>query len=352
MNISAIASIIEKDLKKVIRDKEVLLFVIFPLLGLILIFSILSFSPTDINIVIYNEDEQAKSFVSSLKEIEILEIEEIENWNTAIDYVRSGKSIAAIKIPSEFTKRLNHGEEVELNIVYDDRNLEKLPLILSTIKERGREYVGSVELIKLDSRGVYGANIFEIFFSFFVLLDIIWLGAWFTVSLISSEKKDETIKAILVMPVRYLEIVVGKISASIILVLITCGIIIFASPILGVNIKGNILYMLILILLTSFFFVNIGACIATIFKTEENAENAVFVFFIISIMPSLPRESLPNFLLTISKYYPLSLARRIMDDVVIAGIGPSQHLIQLAVLIFADILTLLFAAYVLKKYSI
>jgi len=341
MKISNVFAIVSKDTKKIMRNKLSLFSLLLPILIFLFMAFTISSRKISIDIIVVNQDPDSEAFVEELKKVPIFEMEMLEDWKKAQSRVREGKAFVALKIPSGFAENIRSQKESELELVYDEKNMDRLVPVLSLIKEKaaGKSYVKT----KLD--GVHGATSLEILFSWIILYDIVWIGVSFAISAIIDEREHETMKALLTMPFDFAEIVLGKTIVPLILVFSTVTLALVTAYLFKVEIKGSLVYFFVLVVLITLFYQNIGVAISFFMKSTDQANMGSTLIFLLSIMPSLPLQKRAIFI-ALEKGYPPSLMRKMIEDVIIAG--TNYHTSQLLLLLFFFFLSLLFAVWAVK----
>ncbi len=136
-------------------------------------------------------------------------------------------------------------------------------------------------------------------------------------------KEAGIFKRISVSPLRGWTYIYGLVSSRFIIVLAQSLILILASEIIyGIQIKGNLLFLMVSLIIGIFSILSIGGLIAGISKNMETATaiaNITFVPLMFLSGAFIPIFILPNFLKKIASVSPVFHFIKILQDIIIFG---------------------------------
>ncbi len=270
--------------------------------------------------------------------------EEIENQ------INTGKIKFAIIIPSDFERKLFSGASAEIQIIVDGTQSMTASNIIGylnayinnfTMKYNFKNISVSFPQVVLMPRIWYNpelktANFFIPGLISFIMMIMAVVATSLT---IVREKERNTIEQLIVSPIRMYELITAKLVAPLMIAFIAAMLILLTGYILfGVNIKGNMILLLIatiIFLLTSLAF---GVFISVLADSQQVA----FLASILStIIPTLvfsnfifPINSMPEILQYISYIIPAKYYLVILRGIILKGVGFSILWEQFAYLLF------------------
>lgn len=183
-------------------------------------------------------------------------------------------------------------------------------------------------------------------------LVLIFTGVMMTALAITRERERGTMENLLSMPVKPLEVMIGKIMPFIFIGLFQAGMVMLIARFLfGIPIFGSVTVLLLCSLLFIICNLAIGFLISTVAKNQTQAlQMSVFV-----IMPSIimtgfmfPFEGMPTWAQTIGKGIPLTYFLRIARGIMLKGanfVDIMPHLWPLALIV------LILTAITMKVYK-
>lgn len=170
---------------------------------------------------------------------------------------------------------------------------------------------------------------------------------------ISYEKDTGTLDGMLVAPIHRMSIILGKVMAQTTRGMIQ-GLIILTLAILffGITIYGNILYVLLIMLLTVLSFVGLGILVTSFTDKEETAAMIMMtLMFPMMFMGGVffPIEQMPGFMQTIAHALPLTYATSAMRKVMILGAGLGDITTEILFMVVFGLVFLLISVPMFKK---
>ena len=261
------------NLKMLVRNRQAIFWALFFPLLLVVVFGLFDFrgvSSTDLVIIDLSGGPRAELLRERLEDIEFLDVEDRSTIARvkAVDELVDGDLGYLIVIPQGFDDpageaRAGGPERVEL--VYTTRNPERNQLVdgavrslVSDIRSGGQPVVPA-QMVSSDVIDAPEVDYFDT-----VLLGLLGLGIM-TNSIISiavrisTYRNQSILKRLLVTPLPIWKFFAGEITAHLLLALVQAGIILAVGVfVFGGHIEGNVGWILVITVLGSIVFLNIG----------------------------------------------------------------------------------------------
>jgi ABC-2 type transport system permease protein len=362
--IGRIIPIAKKEFIQFTRDKRSLLvFTFVPMFMLLLFGYALNLDVKHVPTIIWNQANSSLSrdFVQSVTNNEYFDvIENVNSYNEIEYFINSGKAKVAFVIPADFDKSILKNETVQCQVILDGSESNTASSIIGYInyyslrlKEKipGEFPFANVELVP---RVWYNPELKTA--SFFVpglIAFILMIMAVIATALsMVREKERNTVEQIIVSPIRIYELIIGKLSAPAVLALFAAILVLLTGWIFfGVNIKGNLILLLIYTIIFLFTALGVGILVSVVSSSQQVA---FFISVIITLLPTLvfsgfifPLKSMPVILQYISyivsaKYYLTALRGIILKGVGVYYIWEQMvyMLIFLVLIFFASVIIL------------
>jgi len=258
-------------------------------------------------------------------------------------------------IPPEYSRDLarDHSTRVQLIIDASDNNVGTFVNNYSEQVLAGvmREMNGRAPLLfDITPRIFYNPDMrsTNFFVPGLVALILMLISALLTSIAIAREKETGTMEQILVSPVRPLEIVIGKVLPYVLLGLLNAGVIVLSASVLfDVPIRGSLLLLGLLSLMFVFVALSFGLLFSTVARTQQIA---MFMTLMATILPTImlsgfifPIASMPAVLRWIAQVLPATYYLTIVRGIMLKGIGLAELSTHALVLLGMGALLLLIA---------
>ncbi|TRU17568.1 MAG: ABC transporter permease [Microcystis aeruginosa Ma_QC_B_20070730_S2] len=326
-----------KEINQIIRDKNLLIFLLFSPIIQLLIFGY-SINPDiqklKLGVVNYDNNFQSRELISALTQNQAFNLEIIlKNEKELSEKIKEGKLTIGLIIPPDFSQKLNQDKITEIQIIIDGVDANTAGVSWGYIKQIIRRYNQKLNLDQV-SPLIIPQTIFlynpGLISSWFFVPGI--MGAIFTLtsSLVSSgtvirEKDTGTLEQLLMTPSEAWEILLAKIVPLFILLMgnvflsLELGIIVFKIPL-----RGNFVLFMVLSGVYILIGIGIGIILATISRTQQQA--FLLSFFVnlplIQLSGSIaPLESMPLILKYFSLLNPLRHYVNITRAIMIKGLN-------------------------------
>ncbi len=270
--------LIRANLKMMVRNRQAVFWALFFPLLLVVVFGLLDFrgvSSTDLVIIDLSEGPRAELLRERLEGIEFLDIEvlEVEGGDQsstsraeAVDDLVDGDLGYLIVIPQGFDDPAGEASGPgPVELVYTTRNPERNQLVDGAVRSlvadvrSGGQPVVPAQMVSSDVIDTPEVDYFDT-----VLLGLLALGIM-TNSIISiavrisTYRNQSILKRLLVTPLPIWKFFAGEITAHILLALVQAGIILAVGVfVFGGRIEGNVGWLLVITVLGSIVFLNIG----------------------------------------------------------------------------------------------
>ena len=283
------------------------------------------------------------------------------------ELLNQGKSAAVIRIPTDFSGRLESGKTSTVQIIVDGTDSNTAGVVLS--------YAGSiiqndaVELMKkraglpgwepagvnLDTRAWFNENLTSRnFYVPGVIAAIVMLVSLLLTSMsVVREKEMGTMEQIVVTPITPLEFILGKTMPSIILGFVNMIFVTLVSVFwFDIPVRGS---LLILFIANGFYLmttVGIGLLISTVSDTQQQAMMSTFFFYLPAILLSgfmFPIANMPEIVQDFTYLNPLRYFLIIIRGIFLKGVGVTVLWPQILALLLLGLLLLTIAVKKFRK---
>ena len=357
-----ILPIIIKEFRQVWRDKRTLaVLCLMPSFLLIMVGYALNFDVKHIPLGFYYEDKSqtTNSFIEMFKSSEYFNvISEINNYREIDLLLDEDKILAVIVIPSDFSRNIHLGRNVNIQLIIDGSNANKAVNALNHIRAAIQNFSMKIMTEILTKQGVkislpinpkprlwYNPELKSSRYLIPGLFGmILMLVAVVSTSLsIVREKEQGSMEQIIVSPLEPYEIIIGKTIPYLIISLIaTTFVVIMSVIIFNVQIEGNIFLFYLTTTLFLLGALGQGLLISTIANTQAIA-------FMVSILSSLlptfllsgfifPIKNMPEWLQAITYIVPAKYYLFAVRSIMVKGLGISafsEQLIYLSIFCIA-----------------
>lgn len=302
-----ITPIMKKEFRQIRRDKRALGILVFiPAFLLVMVGYALNFDVRHLSVAVYDEDKSSASrdFVSGMTQSEYLDLTfSVHDRRQLDDLLENGSAPVAIVIPRGFSRKLQGGQEADVQVLVDGSNSNTASIaigyvglavqdysnriLLSSSKKRGRDFTFPLELRpKLWYNPELKSAKYLVPGLFGLILMIVTVVS--TSLSIVREKEMGTMEQLKTSPLWSNEIILGKTLPYLLISILAASLIMLLGWLMfDVEIKGNILLLYGAIVVFLMGGLGQGILVSTVARTQQ-------VAFIMSVFSSL----LPSFLLS------------------------------------------------------
>jgi len=361
-----IFAIIVKEFLQLRRDPR-LFGIIFlaPIFQLILFGYAANLDINNINTIVYNQDktEASRDLIEKFERSGYFTMDHYaDSYNQIMNYIDKGEDLWALVIPKDFEKKLQRGEQVKIQALFDGSDGNKASIAFGYVTGVVSNYSQNILIEakhKYGSRNMSAANINselrvwynpELKTRVFMLPGIMGLLLTIITTILMAmgivkEREIGTLEQIIVTPIKPAQLVIGKTIPFIILgfidVLAVTVVMVFWFDI---HIRGDFFFLMLASLIYVLSSLGIGLFISTISKTQQQAM-MVAMFGILLPMNFLsgfafPIENMPGWIQGITYLIPLRYYITILRGVILKGDGMLELIPETLALLGIGILIL------------
>ncbi|MEO3997233.1 ABC transporter permease [Mesorhizobium sp. CAU 1732] len=302
-------------------------------------------------LVTVSQDHYTRALVSALETTGYYRFDHVTaSASEAEQLLASGQVVFAVTIPSDFARRVDRGDHPQILIEADATDPSAASGAISTLgtvaqqallRERGMETAaalekaGQLEVVvhrRYNPEGISQYNIVPGLLGVILQMTMVMM----TSIALTREVERGTMENLLAMPASPLEIMLGKVlpylavgAVQVVVVLAT------ARLLFGIPFVGDPVLLVAAILAFVMALVLLGYFISTVARTQMQALQLTFFFFLPSIMLSgfmFPFRGMPVWAQWIGEFFPLTHFLRIIRAVMLKGANASDVGFEAAVL--------------------
>ncbi len=345
-----------RNLKETYRDPLALGFLLaFPLVFMLLFGAILSgdtISTYPVGVIDDDNTPLSQAFINeALAEVPALEVASYDDADTARKDLKFGDLKAYIVIPPGFGEQVSQnwqGKETNiiLNITYDESDLMLSEQLISIINAVSRSFARIEIPITINANPIHIET--EITFIDFMGPGIIVFGLLILIPtsarIMVRDKEKGFLSRLLTTPTRPVDFVSGYSLCLVAIAIVQIIIFILAGWLFGMDIVGSLWLAFLIFFLTGLSSIGIGMFVASLSKSENQAEPLCWLFAMPLAMLSgvwFSIEMLPSYLRSVAYAFPYAHAIDASRAVLIRGVGVEAissdllFLVGWAVVIFA-----------------
>lgn len=318
-----IPALIAKEFFTLFRDsKQRLILVGPPVLQLIIFAFAATLEVKNVSLVVFNQDmgrhgyEFIQRLTGSATFTDIAFVNSIAEFRPFID---RQQAMAAIHIPSDFSRNIEAGETATLQVILDGRRSNAAQIVNGYIAQITQIYEQEILAARGDpvpptvivERNWFNENLIYLWFTVPSLVGILAMLITLIVTALSIARERElgTFDQLLVSPLMPHEILIGKTVPALVIGMGE-GLLIFAVGVslFGVPYTGSFLLLLFALFVFVLSIAGIGLFLSALSKTQQQAILSAFIFMVPAITLSgyaAPVENMPEWLQSMIWINPL-----------------------------------------------
>lgn len=317
-----ILALIIKELLTLFRDPKGRLVLIAPPLLQLLVFAFAAtLEVKNITLVVLNQDggkhshEIIERILGAPSFTDIYFTQSPQEFKKAID---EQKAMAGLKFAQDFSRKVNTGEDVNIQMILDGRRSNAAQIVNGYINQIITNYVkelahnkGAQKPLAIQERNWFNPNLLYTWFTVPSLVAILSMLIALVITSLSVARERElgTFDQLLVSPILPREILFGKTIPAVILGL-SEGLLIWFMGItfFGIPFEGSFLLLVLSLLMFVFSIVGVGLFISSLSKTQQQAILGTFIFMVPAVTLSgyaAPIENMPQWLQFLTFFNPL-----------------------------------------------
>jgi ABC-2 type transport system permease protein len=327
----------QKELRQILRDKQLLFLLIFPPTFQLFIFGF-ALSPVVEHLKLAVQDfsltPTSRELVSAIVENHVFDLVAVGNSTKAIiGAVRDGKVDASIIIPPELNRQIQQRRQTHVQVLLNGVDANTAGIASGYISQIFNDFNRKLTArslskpVQINVSFLYNPGLIS---AWFFVPGVMGLVLNLTGSLVSSstlvrEKDSGTLEQLLMTPAASWEILAAKITPLFFLlnfeVLLALSV---GSFIFGLPFRGNFFLYMAISSLYIFVAISIGITLATISRNQRQAVLTSFFFNLPIIQLSgavAPIESMPQFFQWLSILNPLRYYVTCIRAIILRGVG-------------------------------
>jgi ABC-2 type transport system permease protein len=342
-SVGRIFAIFVKELLQLRRDRITFATMIFiPLVQLLLFGYAINTNPRHLPTAVLVQDESAfaRSFLSAMRASDYFDIRTVARGESDLDHlVLSGAVQFGVQIPAHFGRDLVRGERPALLVIADATDPAATGGAIAALEGLSasafsRELTGPLASLapkaqpfevrvhrRYNPAGETRLNIVPGLMGTILTLTMLI----FTALSVTREIERGTMETLLAMPIRPVEIMLGKIAPYVVVGgLQTALILVTASLLFAVPVIGSLALLVTLTMLFILANLSIGYTFSTIATTQLQAMQMSFFFFLPNILLSgfmFPFRGMPGWAQMVGEVLPLTHFLRIVRGIMLKGAG-------------------------------
>jgi ABC-2 type transport system permease protein len=304
-------------------------------------------------VLMHEESDLARSVLAALSNTSYFSVTRVARSEAEMDHwMRSGAILFGVEIPAGFERGVRRGDKPALLVAADASDPVAAGTALSALegtidralaRDRGLpETIQSVPAFEIrqhrryNPAAVTSLNIVPGLLGTILTMTMLI----FTALSVTREIERGTMESLLAMPIKPLEIMLGKIAPYIFIGFIQAGLIlVLALTLFEVPVRGSMTLLAVLSTLFIATNLSIGYTFSTIAQNQLQAIQMSFMFFLPNILLSgfmFPFAGMPGWAQAIGELLPLTHYVRIVRGIMLKG--STLHDLQLEALALAGLM--------------
>jgi ABC-2 type transport system permease protein len=324
-----------RSLKETYRDVLALSFVLaFPLLFMLVLGAAFGDTSTSYTIGVIDDDvsQVSQRFIDeALTAVPAFEVETQDDADAALEALKQGDISAYIVLPEGFGQQVSQvlqgaDGNVELDITYDESDLQVSGQIISTIDTVTRTFAGIDIPITINANPINIET--EITSIDFIGPGIIIFGLLIMIPtsgrLMLRDKESRFLHRMLTTPARPWEFIASYSLSMVLIAIAQIVIFILLGWLFGMDIVGSIWLAFAVFLLTAICSIGVGMVVASLSKSENQGESLSWLFSMpLAILSGVwfSSEFMPSYIRTFADIFPFSHAVEAARTVITRGAG-------------------------------
>jgi ABC-2 type transport system permease protein len=325
-----------RSLKETYRDPLALGFLLgFPLVFMLLFGAIFSGDELPsfaVGVIDQDNTVMSQAFAGqALPTVPVLEISSYDDADTALKDLKFGELNAYIVIPPGFGNQVSSNwqgakADIILNMTYDESDVMISEQLISIVNEVTRAFARVEVPVTVNALPIHVEN--QIDYIDFIGPGIITFGLLILIPtsarMIVRDKEKGFLARLLTTPTRPVDFVLGYSLSNVAITIAQIAIFIFSAWLMGMDIIGNLGLAFLIFFLTGLCSIGIGMVIASLSKSENQAEPLAWLFAMPLAMLSgcwFSIELMPSYIRTVSFAFPFAHAIDAARGVLIRGVG-------------------------------
>jgi ABC-2 type transport system permease protein len=329
MSLARFLLVLSKEFRHVVRNKRVLMIsMTMPVLVMVLVGYAFSGDITRVPLAVVDQDNTASSraLTQQLRLSNTFHVVEISlDKAQAEGFIRDGIVKVAVIVPDGFESDLNQGRAT-IYLLLDGSDPVIAGMATPAIEGIARSLSPRVEL-SVTSLVLFNPQLHYIDFLAPSIVGLItqFLPTFLMAISLAGERERGTIEQLVVTPISGSELLLGKMSAYVIIGCVEAGLALaVAVGVFGLAIRGSLILIAGFLLLFTVASLSVGALSSVFAKNQIQAIQQIIPIIYVSIFLSgvfYPLESMPDFLRPVSYLIPLTYMNHALRALITRGAG-------------------------------
>lgn len=267
-----------------------------------------------LGVAIEDQSPVAQQIGHVFKQVSVFEVYQ-GTLQEELDQMKQGHRSAVVVAPAGMADSIARGEQAKLQVYYDPAQTTTSQVVLSIIdkvvQEMDRQITNRPVMLSVEQKTVQVQNLRTIDFLVpgILAMALMQLGIFASAPLVSLREKG-VLKRLGATPLPRSQFVSSQVLLRVIIAIVQTGLIIFVGrAVFNVQMVGNWLELLGMVLLGALAFTSVGYVVAAFAKTEESAIMLMQVInFPMMFLSGIffPIEMMPNFIRPVMDILPLT----------------------------------------------
>lgn len=329
MSFSRFLLVLTKEFRHVVRNKRVLVIsLLMPVLVMVLVGYAFSGDIKHIPLAIVDEDKTpaSRALTDLLQMSDTFRVTQTGlDRSQAEDFIRDGKVKVAVIVPDGFQDDLKNGRAV-IYVLLDGSDPVIAGMAGPTLEATASSFSPGVKLT-ITPLIMFNPQLRYVDFLAPSIVGLItqFLPTFLMAISLAGERERGTIEQLVVTPVSGSELLLGKMSAYVVIGCVESTLALtIAVGVFGLIIRGNVLLVAAFLLLFTVASLSLGALSSVFAKNQIQAIQQIMPVIYVSIFLSgvfYPLESMPDFLRPVSYLIPLTYMNHALRALITRGAG-------------------------------
>ncbi|HVJ34533.1 MAG TPA: ABC transporter permease [Terriglobia bacterium] len=363
-----IIALIVKEMLLLWKDRRMRFVIILPPLIQVVIFAhAATFEVRHVPLAVWNEDqtEDSREFVRRFTDSDAFDlVANLDNPQAVTDWINAQRAGAVLHIDARFSADLASSRPAKVQMIIDGRR-SNVALIVQNyaatiVESYNRERLGAAGSTalagpRLEVRAWFNPNLESQWYILPALnaLLVMVMAMLITALSVARERELGTFDQLLVTPLRPLEILIGKVTPSLIIALGEAfGILAVAVFAFDVPFRGSLAWFGVSFVVFLLSAIGIGLAISAVAKTQQQAILAVFIFLAPAIILSgmaTPIDNMPDWCQKLSLINPTRYMVELIRSLYLRDPAPALIIQQLWPMLLIGAITLSFATLLFRR---
>ena len=319
LSLKTVWAFLLKDMEEAARSHVIFFILIGPVL--LSVFFTHFFNGGDVrHPVVLVCDRGSSAFVQALRTTDLFQLQENRDWNSCLEAVRLGKACGAVLLNEDFDEALQSDSFPELPIAVNEASMAQAAIfregVRGALRQLARQDIVAdirVERVNPNS-GHNHLSVLPIWLVFTCLGGLILAS-----SSLTEELESKTMAAVLMAPVRLVDVLVGKTLAGFAIALLSSLLVLFLNS----GGAGSAMTLLVLLLLGSLLFA-VGGLVFGLFARTQVVANAVAPMLYMVLFVPLALADISEGMRVFSRYLPTWYLFDGVSKALLNGVDVSQ----------------------------